>query len=809
MNRFTVLNKHLARTCFRWTLALGILGICYTSAFSQQSTVTVTAQTVSGTPVQNANFELAERFTPQKMDKLIGTTNIFPRWIEDSNDFWYSYETADGKQWYYVHTEERRQRPLFDRDDIAAQLSEQFKRPFNALDLDLKGFDYDTDKERFTFHVDSIEFTYNVNTNTLVQGDSLKAEKREPWQTYSPDSTWIAYAQNHNLFVMSADTSDTTVMQLTEDGERWFSYQWDQGSTDSTKKMRARVRWFDDESKLYVQRTDYRKVEELWVINYLKKRPELETYKYAMPGEEEIGIQYLEVFDINKQSRTIIDTEQWEDQSLDADPGSLIKGEYRANSSDELYFTRLNRAASKVELVRANTTTGESEVIFGEESKPYWNWRFMDVAIIEEGKEYIWWSERTGWGQFYRYDANGELKNAITKGNFVAGNIVKIDTAAQTLFFTAYGREEGEHPYYQHLYSVRFDGSRLTHLTPESGNHQTYASPEGNYFVDNISTVNSPTRTVLRDGNGRVILDLQTVHIDRATELGWQMPETFTVKAADGATDLYGVMWKPFDFDPNKKYPIVSYVYPGPQTEPFPITFGASRHQTLAQVGFIVVAFGNRGGSPLRSRYYHTYGYGDLRDYPLADNRYGLEQLIARHSFVDGSKVGIYGHSGGGFMSTAALLTHPDFYDAAVSSAGNHDNNVYNRWWSETHNGVKETTKVVKEMGEDSVEVEKTITTFDGPIETNADLAKNLQGKLLLVHGNIDNNVHPANTIRLVDALVKAGKRFDMMILPGRRHGFGPYQPYFERMMWYYFAEHLIGDYRGSTTDYNIPEDLD
>ena len=756
-----------------------------------------------------ANFELAERFTTQKMDKLIGSTSVYPRWIKDSDDFWYTYETAEGKQWYYVHTDERRQRPLFDRERLAAELSESFKRPFNATDLALKGFDYDTDKQRFTFHVDSVEFIYNVDNNTLVKGDSLQPDKQEPWQTYSPDSTWIAYAQNHNLFVMSADTSDSTVFQLTEDGERWFSYQWDQGSTDSTEKMRARVRWFDDEKKLYVQRTDYREVEELWVINYLKKRPELETYKYAMPGEEEIGIQYLEVFDIESQSRTMVDTEMWEDQSLDADPGRLIKGDYRANSSDYLYFTRLNRAASKVELVRANTSTGESEVIFGEESKPYWNWRFMDVAIIEEGKEYIWWSERTGWGQFYRYNANGKMINEITKGNFVAGNVVKIDTATQTMFFTAFGREEGEHPYYQHLYSVRFDGNRLQHLSPESGNHQVYASTEGNYFVDNISTVDTPTRSVLRDGSGKIILELQQVNIDRATELVWEVPETFTVKAADGATDLYGVMWKPFDFDPNKKYPIVSYVYPGPQTEPFPITFGASRHQALAQVGFIVVAFGNRGGSPLRSRYYHTYGYGDLRDYPLADNRYGLEQLIGRHTFVDGSKVGIYGHSGGGFMSTAALLTHPDFYDVAVSSAGNHDNNVYNRWWSETHNGVEETTKVIKEMGEDSVEVEKTITTFDGPIETNAALAKNLQGKLLLVHGNIDNNVHPANTIRLVDALVKEGKRFDMMILPGRRHGFGPYQPYFERMMWYYFAEHLLGDYQGSTVDYHIPEDLD
>ncbi len=757
---------------------------------------------------QKANFELAERFTTQKMDKLIGSTNVFPRWIEDSDNFWYEYSTSDGTNWFYVNSSQRTQRELFDREELAGRLSEEFKRPFNAKDLDLDGFEYDTDKELFTFHVDSVEFTYSVNSRNLVKGDSLEPLKREPWATYSPDSTWIAYAKNHNLYLMSSDTSDTTEHQLTVDGERWFSYAWSQGDTNTTEKQRARVQWFDDEKKFYVERSDNRKVEELWVIDMLKKRPELQTYKYAMPGDEEVGIEYVEIFDIESKERLILDLAKWEDQVLDADPANIQTGDYRSNSSDELYITRLNRAASNVEVLKADTKTGEIEVLFGEESKPYWNWRFMDVSIINEGEEYIWWSERTGWGQFYRFDSEGNLKNQITKGNFVAGNIIKIDTTAQTIFFTGYGKEAGQHPYYQNLYSVKFDGSNLKHLTPENANHQVYASDEGNYFVDNYSTVTQPTKSVLRDGSGRVILELQEVNISRATELGWKFPEMFKVKAADGVTDLYGVMWKPFDFDSSKSYPVISYVYPGPQTEPFPITFGDSRHQTLAQVGFVVVAFGNRGGSPLRSRYYHTYGYGDLRDYPLADNRYGIEQLAGRHSYIDVTKVGIYGHSGGGFMSTAAILTHPDFYDVAVSSAGNHDNNVYNRWWSETHNGVKETVKTVKKMNEDSVEVEVEEITFDGPIETNTALAKNLQGKLLLVHGNIDNNVHPANTIRLVDALVKAGKRFDMMILPGRRHGFGPSMPYFERMYWYYFAEHLLGDYR-TNVDFNIPDDED
>ncbi len=763
---------------------------------------------VANVSAQTANFELAERFTTQKMDKLIGSTNVFPRWIDDTDNFWYEYSTGDGTNWFYVNSSQRSQRELFDREELAGKLSEEFKRPFNSKDLDLKGFEYDTDRELFTFHVDSIEFTYSVNGSNLVKGDSLEPVKREPWANYSPDSTWIAYAKNHNLFMMSADTSDTTEYQLTTDGERWFSYAWNQGDTTKDEKQRARVQWFDDEKKFFVERSDNRKVDELWVIDMLKKRPELQTYKYAMPGEEEVGIDYVEIFDVESKERMVLDLAKWEDQSLDADPGNLQKGDYRANSSGHLFVMRLNRKSDKVELVKADTETGEIEVVFGEESQPYWNWRFMEVAIINDGEEYIWWSERTGWGQFYRYDSEGNLLNQMTSGNYVAGEIIKIDTAGRTLYFNGYGREDVQHPYYANLYSVKFDGSGFRHLTAEDANHRVFASGEGNYFVDNYSRVDLPTKSVLRDGSGRVILDLQEVNISRATELGWKFPEMFTVKAANGVTDLYGVMWKPFDFDSTKKYPVISYVYPGPQVEPFPIAFNDSRHQTLAQVGFVVVAFGNRGGSPLRSRYYHTYGYGDLRDYPLADNRYGLEQLIGRHEFIDGDKVGIYGHSGGGFMSTAAILTHSDFYDVAVSSAGNHDNNVYNRWWSETHNGVKETVKTVTEMGEDSVEVEKEISTFDGPIETNVSLAKNLQGKLLLVHGNIDNNVHPANTIRLVDALVKAGKRFDMMMLPGRRHGFGPSMPYFERMMWYYFAEHLLDDYR-TNIDFNIPEDED
>ncbi|RNC79717.1 MAG: S9 family peptidase [Balneola sp.] len=760
---------------------------------------------------QKANFEQAERFTSQKVGKLIGSTSVFPRWIEDTNQFWYEYETNEGTNWYFVDPERASQRLLFDQDELAMQLAEAFNRPFNAKDLDLRGFDYDDNRNRFTFHVDSIEFIYNLNGNQLVKGDSLEKDPDDNWATYSPDSTWMAYAKNHNLFVKKKGDPDSLEIQLTTDGERWYSYQANDGDTTSNKKLRSRANWFEDSKKFYVRRQDKRKVDELWVINSLAKRPRLETYKYPMPGEEDLYVDEVFVFDPEAQTSVRLDTDKWEDQALG---GAYFNdgGFYETYRSDYLYFIRRDRTWSKIDVLKANTTTGEVEVLFHEESKPYFNTRFAQLAILNFGEEFIWWSERTGWGQLYRYDSEGNLKNRVTTGAYVVGDIQRIDTTAQTIYFTAYGKEEGKHPYYQHLYSVRFDGSRMNHLTPEDANHSVIASNEGNFFVDRYSRIDHPTTNVVRNAAGEVIINLQQVDVSPLEELGWKAPENFMVKAADGHTDIYGVMWKPFDFDSTKQYPIISYVYPGPQVEPFPTSFtyfgSAGRNQTLAQLGFVVVAFGQRGGSPIRSKYYHNFGYGDMRDYPLADNKYGIEQLASRHSFIDASRVGIFGHSGGGFMSTAALLTYPEFYDVAVSSAGNHDNNVYNVWWSEVHNGVKENRKTVKKMNADSVEVEEEIITFDAPIETNAALAENLEGHLLLVHGDMDNNVHPAGTIRLADALIKAGKRFDMMILPGRRHGFGPYQPYFNRMMWYYFAEHLLDDYR-SNIDFNIPEDDD
>src|SRR6056297_2724137 len=351
------------------------------------------------------NFELAERFTADNMQNMAGSTFLRTNWIEDENIFWYEWENGDGKRWVYVDADDETKRPLFDNEDMAAQLSETFNRGFDAKDLDLYDFDYDTDRGFFTFHVDSIEFQYHVNRREQIKGDSLEAEEDEPWATYSPDSTYIAFAREHDLYIMRTDDPDSTEIRLTEDGERWYSFQADHGDTTSTERLRARVNWFEDSEKLYVKRQDWRDVDELWVINNVESRPELETYKYNMPGDENHYQDEILVFDIESQEHVRLDTDKWPDQSLGGvyfSNGGIYTTE---TSSDHMYILRRNRTWDEVDVVKANTNTGETEVLWSEKSEPYFNVMNSFLGIINNGEEFIWLSERTGWGQLYRYDS--------------------------------------------------------------------------------------------------------------------------------------------------------------------------------------------------------------------------------------------------------------------------------------------------------------------------------------------------------------------------------------------------------------------
>ncbi len=518
-------------------------------------------------------------------------------------------------------------------------------------------------------------------------------------------------------------------------------------------------------------------------------RPKVKTYKYSMAGDQKLEQSVLTVIDVETKEVKTINVDRWQDQYL-----AVL---YISKDGNKIYFERKTRAFDEQEVCVADLTTGEVKTLIHEIDKPFMDYKMANIMFLNDGKDIIYRSERTGWGHYYLYDNEGNFKNAITSGEWVAGPCSDIDTVGRTLYFYALGKDENIDPYYYIPCKVNIDKPEsLTQLTFDNTNHQVHFSKSFKYFVDTYERVDMVPRIVLRNRKGKEIMELEKPDIRRALEIGWKAPERFKVKAADGTTDLYGVMWKPFDFDSTKVYPIISSVYPGPFYEYVPTQFRLIHDDNtrLAQLGFIVIAVGHRGGTPMRGKFYHTYSHGRLRDYPLADDKYAIEQLADRYPFIDATKVGIYGHSGGGFMSTAAICTYPDFYKAAVSSAGNHDNTIYNHWWGETHNGVKEEKKVIK----DSVNGDRTESTFKFKVGTNMELAKRYKGGLLLIHGWMDDNVHPAHTLRMVDALIKADKNFDMIILPRSNHGFGGAEnTFYEHKMWFHFARILLGDNTG------------
>jgi dipeptidyl-peptidase-4 len=748
---------------------------------------------------QKADFKSAEKFREDNLIPKYGDLEVIPNWIEDSDIFWYSFKTSAGRNFYYVNAATKSRQPMFDSRYMAAEIRRITNHPYNELDLPLKEVKFEKKSTtKLTFVAGSIKFLFDISTRKLVLLDTIKKTKRRPvWASYSPDSTWIAFAKNQNLYLMRSKDKDSVEFQLTTDGERYYSFAGGYNSSDTVrnKRVRANVDWFKNSKKLYAVRRDVRKVKDLYLVDVLAQpRPKLESYRYAMPGEEFVPQSELVIFDVASKSRLNVDLKKWKDQTISVEWSSQ-------KTADKIILVRKDRPLKNLDVCVVNAVTGDVSVLFSEQTWPYFNNDYAGLSVLNEGDDIIWWSERTGWGQLYLYDGNGKLKNQITDGYFVTGKVERIDTLGRMIYFEAFGKEQGVHPYYSMKYKASIDRGAVTLLTKEAANHSFSMSKSNRFFVDTYSTVDMAPLAVLRDNNGNIVMKLEKADLSQLFQSGWKMPETFVVKATDGVTDLYGVMYKPFDFDSTKKYPVISNVYPGPQYERVPYAFSVNseKNVALAQVGFIVVNFGHRGGSPMRSNYYHTFGYNDLRDYALADDKYGIEQLADKYKFIDIERVGIYGRSGGGFMSTAAIFSYPDFYDVAVSAAGNHDNNIYNQWWGETHNGITQVEKKVTAKGEakDSLNKKKpAVISFKSEIDKNQDLAKNLKGHLLLIHGDMDNNVHPGNTLRVVDALIQANKRFDLMIVPGQSHTYGEDTPYLDRMMWYYFAEHLLGDYR-------------
>ena len=665
----------------------------------------------------------------------------------------------------------------------------------------------------------SVGFEYDLASGKLTLLPDFEPSKKPVWASVAPDDSVVVFARGQNLYMMDAanyekakkNPGDESVAetQITTDGEEHFGYAkrlndddrkaLKKDSKDDKNKAGQRVpsiviNWSKDSKKFAVVRRDERKVGDLWVVNHLSNpRPTLETYRYSMPGESNVAQPQIEIFDVAGKGRVKVKAERFKDQGLqipEARPSAIAREKehteprWVSDTSDKLYFTRSSRDLHKFDLVVADTTTGEVKTLIEERLNVYIETRPVRLVDVPGGgQELLWWSERDGWAHYYLYDANGNLKRQVTSGEYVCDDILSVDEKTRSMVFTAVGRESGEDPYFVHAYRIGLDGGTTPKLLDSGdGSHLVNINDSGKYFVDTSSRVNSVPKSVMYDASGTPLGDLETTDVSSMIEAGYKFPEPFKVKADDGITDIYGVMYKPFDFDPEKKYPIIAFVYPGPQTESVTKSFSPkSQNIALAQFGFVVIEVGNRGGNPNRSKWYHTYGYGNLRDYGLADKKAAIEQLAKRYPFIDIDRVGITGHSGGGFMSTAAMLVYPDFFKVAVSESGNHDNNVYNNTWSEKHHGIKE-------VADDKGEVK-----FEYSIEKNSELAKNLKGHLMLTTGDIDDNVHMVNTLRMADALIKANKRFDFFMLPGIRHSYQPEQDYFFWVRSDYFCRWLLG----------------
>ena len=828
-----------------------------------------TQTTTTSEPRVRANWTLANRYSTTALRNVVLGTNVQPRWIGKTDSLWYNWKGKTGSQFTLVVPMTSTKRPLFDHEKLAVALALASRKPIEAKNLPFTTLNFTRDHKAVRFAVDSTRYEWLLASETLknlgkVLRDSVpQDEEREvggggggggpfggqndDFRNWSPDSTAFVFARAHNLFIVEnakPGMSKGDTAQISTDGLKDYSFgfrdsaqvqldeqqQQEQQQLDGTQgggqqrrsrdpRVRPAVVWSPDSKAFAISRNDSRQVKELYLVSSLAEpRPTLTSYRYSMPGEENVPQQELWAFTRGTPKVALVNTRHWKDQRL-------MNVHFNVGG-DKVRIVRRDRLQRNLDLIEVDLANGSTRTLFTE-SLENAALEPQSVRYTSKGGDIIWWSERSGWGQYYRYGNEGSYKGPLTSGAWHADNVAAIDSVKGVIWLSGMGREAGENPYLRHLYRVNADGSGFALVDAGDFDHTERISPTKRYMVDTYSRVDAPTKNVVRDASGKVVMALEDADVSRLKEMGWKTPEPFIVKAADGVTDIYGNMWKPFDFDSTRKYPIIANVYPGPQTESVNSTFvPGGVPQQLAQLGFIVIQLGNRGGSPLRSLAYHRYGYYNLRDYALADKKSGIEQLAARHRFIDVDKVGIYGHSGGGFLTAAALMLPPynDFFKVGVSSSGNHDNNIYNQNWSENNHGLKmvpvkkDTASrgrgargiaagagapvVSSQAGvtqQASVAAADTIagmdSTFEIHVPTNIDLAPNLKGRLLLTTGDMDNNVHPGNTIRLLNALIKANKRFDFMVLPGKPHGYGDMQPYFTKLLMEYFAENLLGDY--------------
>lgn len=606
-----------------------------------------------------------------------------------------------------------------------------------------------------------------------------------PPENVSPDGKTAAFIRDWNLWVRDVATNKET--QVTTDGVKDFGYATDNAGWIHSD--RAILTWSPDSKKMATFQQDQRNVGEMYLVKIKVGHPELSAWKYPLPGDSVVSMIHRVIVDLSSAAPKVVRFRMPADQHrssvcdhISCSGGELSDVEWYADAS-RLAFLSNSRDHKIATLRIADANTGDVRDVLREEVKTQFesgnnvaNWRVLPAT-----NEVIWFSERDDWGQLYLYDlTTGALKSKITTGDGPVLSVVRVDAKARMIWLVAAGKEAGRDPYFRHLYRIGMNGKGLTLLTPEDGDHNTTLSPNGAVFVDSWSRVDLAPTAVLRNANtGKLISTLEQGDISKLLATGWKPPTRITVKDRDSKWDLYGLMWTPTALDSSRKYPIINYIYPGPQGGSVgsrQFTAATRDNQALAELGFIIVAIDGTG-NPTRSKSFHDAYYGRMSDNTLPDQIAGMKQLAERYRFIDLERAGMWGHSGGGFATASAMFQYPDFFKVGISESGNHDNRNYEDDWGERYHGL-----LTKNGAVDNYEK-----------EANQTLAKNLKGKLLLAHGTMDDNVPPDNTWLVVDALIKAGKDFDLLMIPNALHGYGAASNYMMRRRWDYFVQHLLG----------------
>ena len=741
-----------------------------------------------------ADYAQAEKFMTTHVAPLVLHASVRAVWLPGDR-FWYRNTLEnDGSEFILVDPARGTRAPVFDHAVLAAALSSASGKTYEAARLPFTTFDLSVDGLTISFGAEGRRWSYDVKRKIckaaegggetapgIRGGEGGRPGAAERPEVLSPDGRLAVFIRSDNLWVREVATG--TENQLTTDGVKDFGYATDNAGW--TRSDRPVVLWSPDSKKIATFQQDQRGVGEMYLVETKVGHPTLLAWKYPLPGDEIVATIQRVVIHLDgprivrlkmppDQHRSTINDDiksrggGWEDVQWSPD-------------GSQLAFVSTSRDHKQEVLRVANPETGEVREVLEEKVVTFFesgsgrsNWRFLPSS-----NEVIWFSERDNWGQLYLYDLQtGLLKNQITTGEGNVTQLLRFDEKNRVLYFLGVGREKDRDPYFRHLYRIGLDRKNLVLLTPENADHEVALSPSGRFFVDSYSKPDVPPIATLRGEDGKLLLTLEKSDISRLLATGWKPPMPFTVKARDGVTDLYGLMFRPTNFDPGKKYPIINNIYPGPQSGSVGSrSFSAARGdaQALAELGFIVVQIDGMG-TPGRSKKFHEAYYGDMGDNTLPDQVGGMKQLAQRYPWIDLDKVGIYGHSGGGFATCDAMFRYPDFFKVGVSQAGNHDNREYEDDWGEKWQGLL-------------VRNPDGTTNYDN--QANQNFAKNLKGKLLLAHGTMDNNVPPYNTLLVVNELIKANKNFDLILFPNRSHGFGS-EPYMVRRRWDYFVRYLL-----------------